>query len=304
MQRKTIQKIIVNKLEDWLNSIKPEELRLQVRRNILLSGGSITSMFRNEEVNDYDIYIKDPDVLTSLIMYYANQVGGVTILDGRYKQDIVVNMQRDYKDESIEKIYNAFATSVRTLKPKQIKLFFEDGADKGGKKCELPANYKVGDYLPVFMSPNAISLSDDIQIVTRFYGDNVEIHKTFDFVHATNYFTFDTGLVTNLEAVESILTKQLRYQGSLYPLTSIIRMKKFTNRGWNISAGEMLKMMFQVSELNLKDPDVLEEQLIGVDVAYFGTLIEILRGVSTEKLTSTYLNSIIDKVFNNDEREN
>jgi hypothetical protein len=38
--------------------------------------------------------------------------------------------------------------------------------------------------------------------------------------------------------------------------------------------------------------------LIGVDVAYFGILIEIIRGVPTEKITSAYLNTLIDKVFN------
>ena len=302
MQRKTIQRIITNKLEDWLGSIEDENLRKKVKSNILLSGGSITSMFQNVEVNDYDIYIKDPDVLSSLIMYYSNKVGCVTILDGRYKSDYVEKILEDYHVSDIKEVNNAFTISVRNLKENQIKLFFESGADKGGKKIEPPVD-ESAKYYPVFMSPNAISLSDDIQIVTRFYGDNVEIHKTFDFVHATNYFTFETGLVTNLAAVESTLTKQLSYKGSMYPLTSIIRMKKFTNRGWNINAGEMLKMMFQVSELNLKDPDVLEEQLIGVDVAYFGALIEILRGVPSEKLTSTYLNTIIDKVFNNDERE-
>ena len=303
MQRKTIQRIITNKLEDWLGSIEDENLRKKVKENILLSGGSITSMFQNIEVNDYDIYIKDPDVLSSLIMYYSNKVGGVTILDGRYKDKLVSDLTEFYGDKDIKEINNSYAISVRNLKQNQIKLFFESGADKGGKKIKPPTDENA-KYYPVFMSPNAISLSDDIQIVTRFCGDNVEIHKTFDFVHATNYFTFETGLVTNLAAVESILTKQLSYQGSLYPLTSIIRMKKFTNRGWSINAGEMLKMMFQVSELNLIDPDVLEEQLIGVDVAYFGTLIEVLRGAPSEKLTSTYLNTIIDKVFNNDEREN
>lgn len=62
--------------------------------------------------------------------------------------------------------------------------------------------------------------------------------------------------------------------------------------------------MFQISELNLKDPDVLEEQLIGVDVAYFGTLIEILRGnADNNNMTSEYLNEIIDRVFNKDESE-
>ena len=108
-------------------------------------------------------------------------------------------------------------------------------------------------------------------------------------------------MVNNNEALESIITKQLRYQGSLYPLTSIIRMKKFIKRNWNINAGEILKIMFQISELDLKDPNVLEEQLIGVDIAYFSTLISILRQLKNDKLDSATLNEIIDKVFNSSE---
>lgn len=163
--------------------------------------------------------------------------------------------------------------AIRTLKSDQIKLYFNGSSGYATEIEETPENA----YKPVFFSPNAISLSNDIQIVCRFHGDNVAIHKTFDFIHATNYFTFKEGLVTNVAALESILTKQLKYQGSQYPLTSIIRMKKFLKRGWNMGAGEILKILFQVSELDLHNPDVIEEQLIGVDVAYFGAIIEILR---------------------------
>jgi len=38
-------------------------------------------------------------------------------------------------------------------------------------------------------------------------------------------------------------------------------------------------------------------------VAYFGVLIEILRGMPVEKMTSAYLNAIIDKVFNSTNEE-
>lgn len=96
----------------------------------------------------------------------------------------------------------------------------------------------------------------------------------------------------------SLMTKDLRYQGSMYPLTSIIRMKKFIGRGWNIGAGEILKIMFQISELDLQDLQVLEEQLIGVDVAYFGLLIEALRVTPQDKITTTYINGLIDQIFN------
>src|SRR5690606_21747234 len=152
---------------------------------------------------------------------------------------------------------------VNNLKEDQIKLFMRAGGGLRANENIENTEDKDKKYYPKFFSPNAISLSDDIQIVIRFYGTAEEIHKTFDFVHATNYFTHKEGLVTNNEAIESLLTKQLKYQGSLYPLTTIIRIKKFLKRGWNINAGEMLKAMFQISELDLKNPDVLEEQLIG-----------------------------------------
>ena len=90
------------------------------------------------------------------------------------------------------------------------------------------------------------------------------------------------------------------YQGSRYPVTSIIRMKKFLKRGWNISAGEILKICMQISELNLHDVEVLEDQLIGVDVAYFSTLISAISNIKdTSKVNAEYISSIIDNIFKN-----
>lgn len=288
MQIKTIQNVIISKLEDWLSTIEDNNLAKSVKNNILLSGGSITSMLMNTDVNDFDIYIKDMDVLIKLAHYYTSGYD-VMVMDGRLKQKYL-DEDRNNDGE------NQYSTALRTLKEDQVKLFIDSG--EGGKRVNENDDLEQVKYIPQFFSPNAISLSHDIQIVTRFNGDDQAIHKTFDFIHATNYFTFESGLVTNVKALESIITKQLYYQGSMYPLTSIIRMKKFIMRGWNINAGEILKIMFQISELNLKDADVLEDQLIGVDVAYFNTLIQALRSVDKDKMNSAYINKIIDKVFN------
>jgi len=296
MQKKTIKKSVEKKLNAWLETITVVELRKDVKKNLLLSGGSIASMFLNEKINDYDIYLQDRNVLRRLIMYYT--------IDIKDRIEIITKgcIYPPFDN-------NAYTIAIDTLKENQVKIFFKDDADKGGIKMDVEKFRE--DKLPFeegktkkayqlgFVSPNAISLTDDIQIVTRFTGNPEEIHKTFDFIHATNYFTFADGLVTNLKAVESLLTKQLRYQGSMYPLTSIIRFKKFIMRGWKISAGEILKILFQVSDFDLKDPNVLEDQLIGVDVAYFSLLIEALRGAKAE-ITSTYINKLIDKIFNDE----
>lgn len=290
MQTKTIRKNIEMKMNQWLETITDVKLRKAVKKNILVSGGSITSMFLNEKVNDYDVYIMDHDALLALTEYYTKPFENITILDGKNKTKLI-----DEFGGPVEDADGIYAVSLRNLKEDQIKLFFDE--KNGGMKVNEDKEQDKFEYFPLFFSPNAISLSDNVQIVCRFYGDAETIHKSFDFIHATNYFTFKDGVVTNKAALESILCKQLKYQGSLYPLTTILRIKKFIKRGWNITAGETLKVMFQISELDLKNPDVLEEQICGVDVAYFSALIEALRTVPKEKYTSSYINAIIDKVF-------
>lgn len=295
MQRKTIEKVIKAKMEEWIETL-PELLGKAVKKSLLVSGGSIASMFLGEDVNDYDVYIQDRNVLLDLVRYYTKN-HELDILDGAKKSDYLDHPFYEVEDDDITDTWYQWQRAVRNLKDNQVRIFVRNLGE--GLKVE-PDKDKT--YQPAFFSANAISLTNEVQIVNRFHGTPDEIHATFDFIHATNYFTFDKGLVTNLAAVESLLTKQLKYQGSFYPLTSIIRMKKFINRKWNINAGEILKIMFQISELNLKDVDVLEEQLIGVDVAYFGALIRALQNTKQE-ITSTYLGVLIDKIFNDDSQD-
>lgn len=153
-------------------------------------------------------------------------------------------------------------------------------------------------YRPVFMSTNAITLSHRVQIVIRFYGEPDAIHENYDYVHCTNYWTsWDGALVLRQPALESLLSKELRYVGSKYPVCSVIRLRKFIKRGWTINAGQILKAVMQISELDLTDPKVLEDQLTGVDSAYFMELMTKLREKDPEKVNAAYLVEIIDRMF-------
>jgi len=295
MKTKTIAKIITKKMNEWLETIADKTLRGDVKKNILISGGSIASMLLKEQVNDYDVYIQNMDVLKRLAEYYKPG----DVLDGRLRGEYLEKRFPkipesgfwDNPESGKNERYSSEAyVRISNLKPNQIKI----DVSGAGVRIERKEDEK---YLPVFISQNAISLTEDVQIVLRFNGNVEQIHKTFDYIHATNYFTFQDGLILNQAALESLITKNLVYQGSLYPLTSVIRMKKFIRRGWTMSAGEILKILFQVSELDLTDIEVLEDQLIGVDVAYFSMLIDALRNVDKKKITSRYINSLIDKVF-------
>jgi hypothetical protein len=158
-------------------------------------------------------------------------------------------------------------------------------------------------YRTRYMSTNAISLTNKIQIVIRFYGSVEEIHKNYDYVHCTCSYDYETNKV-NLpaHALECIINKELRYIGSKYPLCSIIRSRKFIKRGYSISAGEYVKMCFQLNELDLKDINVFKDQLVGVDSAYFNQALEYIQQRMEKdpsfKLTQGYLFEIIDRIFN------
>lgn len=306
MQFKTIKKTVANKMEDWLASITDESLRKDVKANLLVSGGSICSLILGENVNDYDVYLQDRTVLMRLVEYYVQGIKDVEVWDGNKKEEIIAAYRKNFSEADFNDHYSMVSCSMRNLQPDQVKIFVPDGGMKIQNAIE---NVKEGEapkkYLVTYLSPNAISLTDDVQIVIRFHGTPVEIHKSFDFIHATNYFTFKDGVVTSIRALQSILSKQLYYQGSLYPLTSVIRAKKFIKRNWNITAGEYLKMIFQCSLLDFTNLDVLEEQLIGIDVAYFSTLVEALRTAQKNnadfKLSAEYLNEIIDRISQGDE---
>ena len=156
-------------------------------------------------------------------------------------------------------------------------------------------------YRPIFLSTNAITLSDGVQLVIRFYGNAREIHKNFDFVHATCYWTSKNVVELPAQALEMTLNKELHYNGSKYPVCSIFRTRKFINRGWSINAGQILKMCYQISALDLNDIGILEDQLIGVDSHYFVEIINTLRKQQEKDPNFTInrgtLESLIDNMF-------
>jgi hypothetical protein len=157
---------------------------------------------------------------------------------------------------------------------------------------------KKKSYRPQFMTTNAISLSDDVQLITRFFGEPNEIHENYDFVHCKSFYSsWNKRLDIPKEVMECLLTKELKYVGSRYPICSLIRMRKFLSRDWHITAGQILKMAWQVSELDLGNVEVLTEQMAGVDLAYFMEVIEALKKRDEKRVDASYLFEILDKIF-------
>lgn len=307
MKVKTINAVLAKKFDDWVESIDDPQVRNAVKRNTVISGGCIASMLLGEDVNDFDLYFTDEETTLAVAKYYVDKFNAS-------------NDQANDTSNSITPVVENEDGRVRIV-VRSAGVVSVDSDKKDYQYFEMAAEGEAGDYIdrvmasppeepeqtsdkyhPVFLSENAITLTNDIQLVIRFYGDPEEIHANYDYVHCMNYWTSrDRSTVTKKEALESLLSKELKYVGSLYPLCSLIRMRKFLARGWRITAGQILKMAFQVSELDLNDLTVLKDQLTGVDVAYFMEVVSALKTKQAEtgsdRVDSAYLMEIIDRMF-------
>lgn len=286
MKVKTINSLLGKKFNSFLKSIKDEKVKVLVEQNTIISGGCIASLLLEEEVSDFDLYFRNQETVEAVAEYYIE----------RFKENSEANYSLEVrKEEDRIKIFIE-SSGVASI---------EEGEDdeKVVKKLTSLSTSKTkrnkNKYTPIFLSTNAITLSDQIQIVIRFYGEPEEIHDNYDYVHCMNYWTsWKNKVVLKKEALECLLTKELRYHGSRYPLASLIRMRKFIRRGWSITAGQILKMVMQLQNLDLKNPQVLGEQLTGVDVSYFSSLLFAIESGSSELVDSNYVCSLIDSLDN------
>lgn len=277
MTRKNITKTIEAKLASWFKTIKDPQLVEQLEKSVIVTGGCIASMLTNTPVNDYDIYISDREVLMRLCEYYIKNIPNIEILDGNIDYFLL------YAENNVR------SRAISSLEKGQVKLLISTAVYKPETKPK-PSKYK-----PVFISANAITLSGKIQVIVRFWGEPAEVHSNFDYVHATNYFTYAEGLVLNEAALTSLLTKELKYVGSKYPVASIFRLRKFISRGYYINAGEIFKILHQVSSLDLNDPTVLQDQLAGVDLIEFQGLLNALADANS--INYEVISKFIDEIW-------
>lgn len=305
MNKKNIAKALKSKLKDWIKHIDNKEVVKAIKKDAIVTGGAIVSLLNGEQPNDYDIYFKTKETCLKVAKYYAEQWN----LMHPNKPHVRVEVEKGKRNEQGEMVNDdritCFIGSVGIAAEDEENCIDDtsepiyDGESYTEEECDQSDKPK---YRPRYFSTNAISLSDKIQIVIRFYGPVDEIHKNYDFAHCTCSYDFDNNEVTLPEkALECIINKELYYVGSKYPLCSIIRARKFITRGWHINAGQYLKMCLQLNELNLRDFNTFKDQLAGVDSAYFnGAISNMEKRMQDDpsfEIDNTYLFEVINRIF-------
>ena len=272
----------------------------QVVDDVIVTGGCFTSMLQGDEPNDIDIYFKTKDTAIKLSNFY---IGRMRETGELHETSHIPQIAAKETEDGVAILIRSQGVTGEGIDSDQYKYFecYPDEAAEAFFK-EYRKNIRKDDlekkrFMVSFMTSNAITLNNGLQLIIRFTGDPEEIHSNFDFIHATNYWTWAEGVVYNVEALRATAEKRLYYFGSRFPVATIFRLRKFVERGWRISAGEMVKIMYDISKLNLDDPYVLKDQSVGMDSAYFCQVVRLLRE-GDQDIDRTYLFNIIDQVFN------
>lgn len=319
---KTIRKVLATKIEDWLSSIEDQGVRAVARQNVIVTGGAIVSMLLGEPIKDFDIYFKTKAAALVVSRYYVEKFKEK--YEAKYEVKVLEStvINRFGVSEDIVEIFIASSGMVSTKEADQNDIDGYDMEGHGEHEQSVAELLKMSDdrravdvkddtaektrYSVSFMSSNAITLTDKIQLVTRFTGEPDAIHANFDFAHAMSSYDYaNNKLVMPDFALQAILSRTLVYKGSLYPIASLFRMKKFLQRGWKISAGEILKIAVQVNQLELTNLSQLKQQLTGVDMAYLGAVMSYIEASKASAanngdewiLTEGYFIEVIDRVF-------
>jgi hypothetical protein len=252
MQNRAIKAHLKEVAQNWFDSLEEgphhingsaDGIRHRVGESgIIIAGGALVSLYTGEVPNDYDIFF--PDLVQR-------------------------NAVHDFYAKCIE------TPGVYCSQNRRGEFCLDEQHHAGG--YVINKDDVTGKHLPKIITPNAVTLGNNVQLITRHYGITSQVLKSFDFDHTRLAYKYPANeLVLDKNALSSILTKELRYGESDYPLAALIRAHKFINRGFTFPFPELLKIILQINALDLSDPDVLKDQLMGVSRSMALSFVEKL----------------------------
>lgn len=245
MNKTQIVTHLASLMNEWVDSVSVtrQDVRQAINR-CTIAGGAIVSLLQDISPNDYDVYTKTKEDCELLARYYVELFNW----DNQLEQD-------EYRKATVV----VDGDKVKVIQPAM------DGAT---------IKQDVSKFRPIFISPNAITLKGNVQLIFRFYGEPEKLVQEFDFEHCTGYFhrvswenvVYKNELVLNEDMLMSVLTKELKYRHGKYPVSSLLRLQKYIQRGYTIPTGELIKLALDISKLDLSDSQVFSDQLSGVDL--------------------------------------
>lgn len=292
-----------------------EDLAEALSQGMYFAGGCLASLLGGDKVNDFDMYFTSRELALRFIDAYRERYSVAAFsVPGYVRRQIKPESAPQPAATDTEII----ADNVGTVgKPNNYLVLLDwtnwcrcrtkgkAEADSGdddanddvaieGLYHDVAISNDKDGCRPTLVSPNAISLANRMQVVTCVTGPPEELLQDFDFSHCRiayrpmtvpghahsgdrvrQAFTFEE------DTLRALLAKELVVKSASRPLCSLVRMRKFIKRGYRINAGNIMLLAMAFKKLDLRDVNVLREQLLAVDAAYFWGL---LRALDPEKL--------------------
>lgn len=206
-------------VEEWLSTIVNEHLANRIRKCYVLAGGAIVSTVLGQEVNDYDIWLTDGTVMQEILGYYF------------YRDKIGVTAKF-----TVAVPPNAYGIDIT-----HPVVFNDVQTTREGYWIDRVDQENIQSY-----SHFSMTLQNKIQLIYgRTANSASELVKTFDFEHNKVWLTATESNLNPYE-IDIIRQPELMYTGSIYPLSSMLRIPKFLERGKTISAATMKRILDEI----------------------------------------------------------
>lgn len=118
-------------------------------------------------------------------------------------------------------------------------------------------------------SDNAITLAfsnkegkqtDAFQIIIKNHIDLNSLNINFDFDHLCGFFYFDQDILHVPDKIYRLVhTKELVYTRSKYPISTLLRVRKYIKKGWTIDINNMLKILLDCHVELLKGNKIIKQ---------------------------------------------
>lgn len=153
-----------------------------------------------------------------------------------------------------------------------IDVFFYNSRDYDKAVDALTQVYEY------FETPNCVTIKTSyvkVQLCKYSYPTMTRLVESFDFAHVqVAYDIFSHEVTYTEQAKEAFISHTTTFTGSAYPLSSLIRLSKYYERGMIQGRGligEVLLIFKAIVERGFKDYEDFKDQLNAIDLNFFDT---------------------------------
>lgn len=206
-----------------LRILGEDMVSLLKKSNAIIAGGSITSLFSQAQINDFDVYF-------------------------RSKEDMVVFIRNAYKNHGSSE------------NEEDLLVLTDDQKVEFKKSFNITCQNQTARSITFTQNNNTIQLIhfayfQNAEEIFESYDFHINM-AAFDF--STDNFIIHSNFMESIAARRLTFNEHTRY-----PIMSTLRVQKYIDRGYTINRKEMFKIGLTCSMLNLDSWEKLIDQLSG-----------------------------------------